>query len=118
MLDRSQDEVRLAGQFQQAGYATYGVWSAPFLHPAYGYQGSSGEEFDRYISAEEYLRDGENSEIITNPQMRRMMEVHGLADATFDNALSMMDRITTQHEKMSEHLESARRKRSSSNFIF
>ncbi|MAW62234.1 MAG: hypothetical protein CMJ94_15565 [Planctomycetes bacterium] len=86
MLDRSQDEVRLAGQFQQAGYATYGVWSAPFLHPAYGYQGSSGEEFDRYISAEEYLRDGENSEIITNPQMRRMMEVHGLADATFDNA--------------------------------
>ena len=33
------------------------------------------------------------------------------AHATFDNALSMMDHITTQHEKMAEHFENARRNR-------
>lgn len=92
MLSRDENEVRLAGQFQQAGYATYGVWSAPFLHPAYGYQGSSGSEFDQYIPAEEYLDDSENSTIITNPRMRRMMEVHGLADATYGNAPRVNER--------------------------
>lgn len=90
MLNRD-GSVRLAGQFQQAGYATYGVWSAPFLHPAYGYQGSSGSEFDRYEAAEDYLRSGENQQIITNPRMKRMMEVHGLADATYDNSPRVND---------------------------
>lgn len=92
MLSREDGEVRLAGQFKQAGYATYGVWSAPFLHPAYGYQGSSGDEFDQYIPAEEYLGSTENSTIITNPRMQRMMEVHGLADATYGNAPRVNER--------------------------
>ncbi|MCH2101579.1 MAG: sulfatase [Planctomycetes bacterium] len=85
MLDRSQGKVRLAGQFKQAGYATYGIWSAPFLHPAYGYQGN-GAEFDRYVAAEEYLREGKNSDIITDPKQGQMMAVHGLADSTYGNS--------------------------------
>ena len=84
-LDRSQGKTRLAGQFKQAGYAAYGVWSAPFLHPAYGYQGS-GAEFDRYVAAEEYLRDGKNADIITDPKQGQMMSVHGLADSTYGNS--------------------------------
>ena len=105
MLDRSQSKVRLAGQFKQAGYATYGVWSAPFLHPAYGYQGN-GDEFDRYVAAEEYLRDGKNSEIITDPKQGQMMAVHGLADSTYGNsprvneiALAWLDEHAADNEE-------------------
>lgn len=92
MLERDPSKTVLAGHFKQAGYRTYGVWSAPFLHRAYGYLGAKGTDFDKYIPAEAYLEKDESDRIITNPQMRRMMEVHGMADATFDNAPRVNER--------------------------
>jgi arylsulfatase A-like enzyme len=72
----------LASQFDQAGYQTIGVFSAPFLHAAYGY----GPGFDVYQPAEEYLQEGANIDAITNPKLKQMMEVHGLADSAYGNA--------------------------------
>ncbi len=72
----------LATKFQQAGYQTLGVYSAPFLHPAYGY----GFGFDYYVPAEDYLREDGNSNIITDPKSNEMMKVHGFADSSHDNA--------------------------------
>lgn len=72
----------LAARFDEAGYQTIGVFSAPFLHAAYGY----GPGFDVYQPAEEYLREGANIDAITNPKLKRLMEVHGLADSTYGNA--------------------------------
>ena len=72
----------LASRFDEAGYQTIGVFSAPFLHAAYGY----GPGFDVYQPAEEYLREGANINAITNPKLKQMMQVHGLADSTYGNS--------------------------------
>jgi arylsulfatase A-like enzyme len=72
----------LAGRFKAEGYATFGIYSAPFLHPAYGY----GLGFDGYRAAEDYLKKGSTSAAITNPGARQMTPVHGFADGTFGNA--------------------------------
>jgi len=90
----------LAGQFKNAGYSTYGVWSAPFLHPAYGYVGPNGDEFDSYVTAEPYLDDQQSERIITNEEKGRMMEVHGLADTSVDNSPRVNERamwFVSQH---------------------
>ncbi len=71
----------LAGRFDAAGYRTIGVFSAPFLHASYGY----GPGFDIYEPAEEYLQEGANINAITNPKLKQMMRVHGLADSTYGN---------------------------------
>ncbi|MCA9002629.1 MAG: sulfatase, partial [Planctomycetes bacterium] len=83
MLPRDPEPTEtLTRRFRDAGYLTYGVYSAPFLHPAYGFH----DGFVEYHAAEKYLEEGSNIDAITDPALRRMMEVHGLADATYGNA--------------------------------
>ncbi len=83
MLPREpESNETLTRRFKQAGYVTKGIYSAPFLDSAYGYY----DGFDDYWPAEEYLREGSNIDKITDPALRRMMEVHGLADSTYENA--------------------------------
>jgi len=53
----------LAARFHRAGYRTAGFYSAPFLHPAWGF----GKGFETYVGAAPYLQGLETVQTIADP---------------------------------------------------
>ncbi|KAA3612888.1 MAG: hypothetical protein DWQ01_04070 [Planctomycetota bacterium] len=68
----------LASRLQRAGYQTGGVYTAPFLHPQWGYGKAFG--FDFYKGASAYLEDLRATEIIKDTATKQaLMKLHNQA---------------------------------------
>jgi len=66
----------IAGKYQNAGYRTAGFYSAPFLHPSWGYY----QGFDTYLGAATYLNESKTTSAITSMDGGQMQDVHNSAD--------------------------------------
>jgi arylsulfatase A-like enzyme len=77
----------LAGRFQEAGYRTAGFFSAPYLHPVWGF----GEGFDTYVGAASYLNALDTTAAITSKQAGSMEGVHENADSDSETAEQVID---------------------------
>ncbi|HJM38562.1 MAG TPA: sulfatase [Planctomycetota bacterium] len=78
----------IAGKFQEAGYRTAGFYSAPFLHPSWGYY----QGFDTYIGAAKYLNSEKTTKAITSLDGGLMQDVHNSADTDKETAEQVVDR--------------------------
>lgn len=68
----------IAGRLKRAGYHTGGVYTAPFLHPQWGYGEKFG--FDFYKASTPYLEDLNATAIIKDVQAQgRLMQLHNMA---------------------------------------
>jgi len=76
------DTGHIAGKFQDAGYRTAGFYSAPFLHPSWGYW----QGFDTYQGAASYLNSTNTTKAITSLDGGMMQEVHNSADTDKETA--------------------------------
>ncbi len=91
---RLPDETgHIAGKFQAAGYRTAGFYSAPFLHPSWGfYQG-----FDTYYAAAPYLNDPDTLKTITT--LGNMDAIHSHADSDDQTSGPVIDTAIRWLEK-------------------
>ncbi|MBC8328984.1 MAG: sulfatase [Planctomycetes bacterium] len=88
----------LAGKFQEAGYLTAGFYSAPYLHPMWGFS----EGFDTYLGAASYLNSVQTAEAITDPDTS-MDGVHTNADSDAETAVQVVDQAIAWLEKGDRH---------------
>ncbi len=78
----------IAGPFRRAGWETGGFYSAPFLHPSWGY----GQGFDTYEGAAPYLNSLETMTAITEIGSGLIQKVHDTADSDRETAAPVVDR--------------------------
>ena len=81
------DTMHIADEFQRAGYQTGGFFSAPFLHPSWGF----GTGFDTYVGAAPYLSALETTRAITQPTPGGMQAVHEQADTDKELSEKVID---------------------------
>lgn len=74
----SPETETLAARFRRAGYHTAGFYSAPFLHPAWGF----GKGFETYVGAAPYLRSLEAVETMADPNA----SLGGLHEASHEDS--------------------------------
>lgn len=72
----------IAGKFKEAGYQTAAFYSAPFLHPSWGYYPG----FDTYASAAPYLNTEEATDAIMDTTSQGIRKFHDAADTDKENA--------------------------------
>ncbi len=88
----------VAGKFQEAGYLTAGFFSAPYLHPMWGF----AEGFDHYVGAASYLNSTQTATAITDPDTP-MQGVHTSADSDSETAVQVIDQALAWLEKGDRH---------------
>ena len=66
------DTEHIAGRLRRAGYATGGFYSAPFLHPSWGF----GQGFDHYEGAAAYLQDPNLDAALADPAQGALKPAH------------------------------------------
>ncbi|RMH02592.1 MAG: hypothetical protein D6702_08515 [Planctomycetota bacterium] len=77
----------VASPFQAAGYATAGFFSAPYLHPIWGF----GEGFDHYVGAARYLNEDSSAEAILSPERGSMNVLFQASDSDAETAVDVVD---------------------------
>jgi len=89
------DTENIAGKFKSAGYQTAAFYSAPFLHPSWGYYPG----FDTYVAAAPYLNSKEATDAMMNAGSPEIKEFHDVADTDKENAPHVVDHALQWLEK-------------------
>ena len=85
----------IAGKFKNAGYKTAAFYSAPFLHPSWGYYPG----FDTYVGAAPYLNTEEATDAMMNTAAPGIRKFHDAADTDKENAPHVVDKALAWLEK-------------------
>jgi arylsulfatase A-like enzyme len=86
----------VSDRFQSAGYKTGGFFSAPFLHPAWGF----GRGFDIYVPSADYLGtiDAGNA-LSAAGKSEEVVEIHHQSHTDKETGAQVVDRALTWLEK-------------------
>ncbi len=90
-----EDTENIAGKFKHVGYQTAAFYSAPFLHPSWGYYPG----FDTYVGAAPYLNSAEATDAMMNAGTPEIKKFHDAADTDKENAPHVVDRALEWLEK-------------------